>query len=40
VIVVTITFDHEARKRSYELIASEFGLTDHRLAEAGRRPAD
>jgi luciferase family oxidoreductase group 1 len=26
VIVVTITFDHEARRRSYELIASEFGL--------------
>jgi hypothetical protein len=23
---VTITFDHEARKRSYELIAAEFGL--------------
>jgi luciferase family oxidoreductase group 1 len=45
VIVVTITFDHEARKRSYELIASEFGLasavdlTDHRLAEAGERQA-
>jgi luciferase family oxidoreductase group 1 len=26
VIVVTITFDHEARRRSYELIASEMGL--------------
>jgi alkanesulfonate monooxygenase SsuD/methylene tetrahydromethanopterin reductase-like flavin-dependent oxidoreductase (luciferase family) len=26
VIVVTITFDHEARKRSYELIAEAFGL--------------
>jgi alkanesulfonate monooxygenase SsuD/methylene tetrahydromethanopterin reductase-like flavin-dependent oxidoreductase (luciferase family) len=45
VIVVTITFDHEARRRSYELIASEFGLagaadlTDRRLAEAGERRA-
>jgi luciferase family oxidoreductase group 1 len=43
VIVVTITFDHEARRRSYELIASEFGLTgavdlmDRRRAEAGER---
>jgi luciferase family oxidoreductase group 1 len=27
VIVVTITWDHEARRRSYELIAAEFGLT-------------
>ena len=26
VMVVTITFDHEARRRSYELIAEEFGL--------------
>ena len=25
VIVVTITWDHEARRRSYELIAAEFG---------------
>lgn len=25
-IVVTITFDHEARRRSYELLAAEFGL--------------
>ena len=32
VIVVTITWDHEARRRSYELIAAEFGLT-------GRVPA-
>jgi alkanesulfonate monooxygenase SsuD/methylene tetrahydromethanopterin reductase-like flavin-dependent oxidoreductase (luciferase family) len=45
VIVVTITFDHGARRRSYELIASEFGLTgagdltDRRLAEAGERRA-
>jgi luciferase family oxidoreductase group 1 len=27
VIVVTITWDHEARRRSYELIAAAFGLT-------------
>jgi luciferase family oxidoreductase group 1 len=27
VIVVTITYDHEARRRSYELIAEQFGLT-------------
>lgn len=26
VMIVTITFDHEARRRSYELIAEEFGL--------------
>ena len=26
VIVVTITYDHEARRRSYELIAEAFGL--------------
>jgi luciferase family oxidoreductase group 1 len=26
VMVVTITYDHEARRRSYELIAQEFGL--------------
>jgi alkanesulfonate monooxygenase SsuD/methylene tetrahydromethanopterin reductase-like flavin-dependent oxidoreductase (luciferase family) len=25
-IVVTITHDHEARRRSYELLAAEFGL--------------
>jgi luciferase family oxidoreductase group 1 len=39
VIVVTITYSHEARRRSYELIAAEFGLTAHRLAEAGERRA-
>jgi hypothetical protein len=27
VIVVTITHDHAARRRSYELIAEAFGLT-------------
>jgi luciferase family oxidoreductase group 1 len=26
VMVVTITYDHEARRRSYELLAAEFGL--------------
>ena len=38
VIVVTITYDHGARRRSYELIAEEFGLsraTSRRLI-AGR----
>ena len=30
--MVTITYDHEARRRSYELIAAEFGLGDARLA--------
>jgi alkanesulfonate monooxygenase SsuD/methylene tetrahydromethanopterin reductase-like flavin-dependent oxidoreductase (luciferase family) len=27
VIVVTITYDHGARRRSYELLAETFGLT-------------
>ena len=27
VMIVTITYEHEARKRSYELIAREFGVT-------------
>ena len=26
VMVVTITFDHAARRKSYELLAAEFGL--------------
>ena len=33
VIVVSITYDHGARKRSYELIAEAFGLPG-RLADA------
>jgi luciferase family oxidoreductase group 1 len=33
VVVVTITYDHEARRRSYELIAEAFGL------QAGPEPA-
>ena len=37
VIVVTITYDHGARRRSYELIAEEFGLAAGDLAEAGRQ---
>jgi luciferase family oxidoreductase group 1 len=39
VIVVTITYDHAARRRSYELIAEELGLADARPAEAGERHA-
>jgi luciferase family oxidoreductase group 1 len=40
VIVVTITHDHQARRRSYELIAEAFGLAQHlddrvRTAPAG-----
>jgi alkanesulfonate monooxygenase SsuD/methylene tetrahydromethanopterin reductase-like flavin-dependent oxidoreductase (luciferase family) len=34
VIVVTITHDHEARRRSYELLAEAVGLGRRRLAEA------
>jgi luciferase family oxidoreductase group 1 len=37
VMVVTITYDHEARKRSYELIADAFGLE---AAAAEPQPAD
>jgi luciferase family oxidoreductase group 1 len=37
VIVVTITYDHGARRRSYELIAEAFGLAAGDLAEAGRQ---
>jgi len=33
VMVVTITYDHEARMRSYELVAEAFGLS------AAPRPA-
>src|SRR5947199_6227664 len=31
VIIVTITYDHGARRRSYELIAEAFGLTPDAL---------
>lgn len=34
-IVVTITHDHDARRRSYELLAAEFGLDTAEPAEAG-----
>ena len=34
VIVVTITYDHEARKRSYELLAEAMGLSARGLAPA------
>ena len=27
VVILTITFDHAARRRSYELIAEQFGLS-------------
>ena len=37
VIVVTITYDHQARRRSYELIADAFGLADDRVADADRQ---
>ena len=36
VVVVTITHDHEARRRSYELLAEAFGL---RGASSGARAA-
>ncbi|MBV9193017.1 MAG: LLM class flavin-dependent oxidoreductase [Solirubrobacterales bacterium] len=35
VIVVTITHDHEARRRSYELLADAFALTPRELATTG-----
>lgn len=38
VIVVTITHDHEARKRSYELVASAFGLIADAPPEATSAP--
>ncbi len=38
VIVVTITHDHEARKRSYELVASAFGLIADASPEATSAP--
>jgi hypothetical protein len=36
VIVVTITYDHAARRRSYELIAEAFGLQPSRREERSR----
>ena len=39
VIVVTITYDHGARRRSYELIAQAFGLSPEVEGEAGELEA-
>jgi alkanesulfonate monooxygenase SsuD/methylene tetrahydromethanopterin reductase-like flavin-dependent oxidoreductase (luciferase family) len=37
-MVLTITYDHEARRRSYELIAEAFGLTPTRPPAAVAPP--
>jgi luciferase family oxidoreductase group 1 len=37
VVVVTITFDHGARRRSYELIAAEFGISDSAPLSSAQR---
>ena len=39
VVVVTITHDHQARRRSYELLAAEFGLEPASSAAAPTVPA-
>lgn len=33
-MIVSIIHEHEARRRSYELIAGEFGLSDSRVGSA------
>jgi alkanesulfonate monooxygenase SsuD/methylene tetrahydromethanopterin reductase-like flavin-dependent oxidoreductase (luciferase family) len=38
VIVVTITHDHAARRRSYELLAEAIDLSPQPLASASERP--
>jgi luciferase family oxidoreductase group 1 len=39
IIVVTITYDHDARRRSYELIAETMGLQEHEdLTPSGATP--
>jgi luciferase family oxidoreductase group 1 len=38
VLAVTITHDHQARRRSYELLAAEMGLVASELAPAPGRP--
>jgi alkanesulfonate monooxygenase SsuD/methylene tetrahydromethanopterin reductase-like flavin-dependent oxidoreductase (luciferase family) len=38
VIVVTITYDHAMRRRSYELLAEAFGLEPRALTAAGCTP--
>jgi luciferase family oxidoreductase group 1 len=35
VVILTITYEHEARRRSYELIAQEFGLRSPATADVG-----
>ena len=40
VMVVTITYDHEARRRSYELIAKAFGLDPADRSYDGRHSGD
>jgi alkanesulfonate monooxygenase SsuD/methylene tetrahydromethanopterin reductase-like flavin-dependent oxidoreductase (luciferase family) len=40
VIVVTITYDHEARRRSYELIAEQFGLSGAQPASTAATAGD
>ena len=34
-LVVTVTYDHEARRRSYELLAEAFGLAPLRVPHPG-----
>lgn len=40
VLLVNIMYDHAARRRSYELVAREFGLTDFEPAPAPVAPAN
>jgi hypothetical protein len=37
-IVVTITYDHAARRRSYELIAEAFAMTPSRTSTSRSQP--
>jgi luciferase family oxidoreductase group 1 len=39
VVILTIAFEHEARRRSYELIAEEFGLEPAASSAERRQPA-
>jgi alkanesulfonate monooxygenase SsuD/methylene tetrahydromethanopterin reductase-like flavin-dependent oxidoreductase (luciferase family) len=36
VMIVTITYDHQDRRRSYELIAEEFALNEPALAQESK----
>jgi hypothetical protein len=38
-MVITAIFDHEARKKSYQLLADAFGLTKREAASAEISPA-